>query len=263
MMNIFYDKNLINEAKQKKLKNIQAFSSLDRTGLSYNNIQRRLFIKQFETGEKLYIQYPGIETLQTKNPKPWDFRPKIQKTNGEWLADLKFKDIWDDLYNFKNDNVDMSNVAILFFRMAFMMDSTEVTKKLSYEDVDTNGNSIFKGEITLNWFDYNINPKIIEDLNIPTSLTRNISLLAYLNCNDYLAQNEDCKYYYRSTNENNGKWNFKTGRTNTLLTHMSVVSFIEKHISFTEIMDLFQRGRGVAPLPQKYWTKTTNGIIKK
>ena len=44
---------------------------------------------------------------------------------------------------------------------------------------------------------------------------------------------------------------------------MAVIAFIEEQISFTEIMDGFQRGRGVAPLSSKYWEVTTNGVVKK
>ena len=136
-------------------------------------------------------------------------------------------------------------------------------KELTYEDIDINGKILNTGKVSMTWFDYDMDMEILNSLNIPKQILRNISLLAYLNCNDYLAQNEDCKYYFRSVEEKKENWNYKTGRTNTLLTHMAVISFIEGLISFTEIVDNFQRGRGVAPLSSKYWELTTNGLIKK
>lgn len=81
--------------------------------------------------------------------------------------------------------------------------------------------------------------------------------------NDYLAQNEDCKYYYRDVIEKGVAWNSNTGRRNTLLTHMAVIAFIEGKLRFTEVTDMFQRGMGVANLPTKYWEETTGGRVTK
>ena len=262
-MKVVYNKELNKLSNEKKLKNIQAFSSLDREGLSFESTQRRLLIKEFSTGEKLFIQYPGKESARKESPRPWDFRPKVLKSNGEWLEDLTFKNIWDDLFDLKNRNIDMSKIAVLYFRMAYMLDSVEITKELTYEDIDANEKIVNTGKLTFTWYDYNIDESLLNSLNIPSNILRDISFLVYLNCNDLLAQNEDCKYFYRSEEEKQETWNYKTGRTNTLLTHMAVIAFIEEQISFTEIMDGFQRGRGVAPLSSKYWEVTTNGVVKK
>lgn len=258
-----YTKNTKKESDEKRLFNIKAFSSLDRTGLSFNGIQRRLLMHTLETGEKLYIQYPGKESIATKI-RPWDFRPKLQKADGSWLNDLSFKDIWDDLYKLKDIKTDMSLIASLFFKMAFMIDTTKTTKTLPFEDIDQTGTVVNTGAIDFTYYEYTPSQKSLDDLKLSKSDLRDVSLLAYLLCNDYLVQNEDCKYYYRAIYEDKTKWDTKIGRHNTLLTHMSVIAFIEKKLRFTEIMDMFQRGRGVAPLSSKKWEDVTNGkIIKK
>ncbi len=250
------------ESNQRKLLNIETFSNLDKTGLQFGVIERRLLIRTFPTGEKLYLQYPGKESVRDKNPRPWDFRPKLQLKNGEWLKDLSFKDIWDDLYSFKDVKADLSYVATLFFRIAYMLDTEKTTRIVPYEDIEiSTGKIINRGEIELTWYEYNPNSSILEALQVSPEALRQCSLMAYLSYNDYLAQNEDCKYYYRAEHEKGEPWKPDTGRRNTLLTHMSVIAFIEDILKFTEITDMFQRGLGVAPLPTKHWTKTTGGRV--
>ena len=221
-------------------------------------------MKEYVTGEKLYLQYPGKESARATRVRPWDFRPKLKLANGEWLKDLSFKDIWDDLYAFKDIETDMPYLATLFFRIAYMLDVVKTSREIPYEDIDcATGKIIKKGTLSLTWYEYNPTDRIIGDsLMFPKGM-RGCSIYAYLAYNDYLAQNEDCKYYYRDVIEKGGTWKSNTGRRNTLLTHMSVIAFIEEILRFTEITDMFQRGMGVAALPAKYWEETTNGRVKK
>lgn len=265
MNNIIFSRSLKQDSDQKKEYNIQAFSSLERTGLAFGSIERRLFIKEYSTGEKLYIQYPGKETEQrgSRNARPWDFRPKLMLSDGIWLGDSSFKDIWDDCYSFKDSNIDMSYIATLFFRIAYMVDAKYTTRTLSFEDIDANGHVVNRGTLELSWYEYNPNDDVLNGITVPTTALRNCNLLPYLAYNDLLAQNEDCKYYYRAVYEKGEDWKSDTGRRNTLLTHMSVIAFIEGLLKFTEIMDLFQRGMGVAALPNKYWEQTTHGRVMK
>ena len=251
------------DSDEKKRFNIDCFATLDRTNLAYGAIERRLLMKEFPTGEKLYIQYPGKESAREKNPRPWDFRPKMMLSNGEWLKDLSFKDVWDDLYAFRDLNVDMSYIATLFFRIAYMLDCVLTTRELDYEDVNQSGEVINRGKIKLTWFEYNPAQEIIDGAYISNNSLRGAALLPYLAYNDYLAQNEDCKYYYRSVHDRKESWNGNTGRRNTLLTHMSVIAFIENKLKFTEITDMFQRGMGVAPIPTKLIEDVTSGRVTK
>ena len=263
-MRIEYSSELKKESDKKKLFNIKTFSKLDKSGLLFGNIERRILMKEFPTGEKLYIQYPGKETVRDKNPRPWDFRPKLLLSNGEWLKDLSFKDVWDDLYAFKDISMDMSYVATLFFRIAYMLDTKKVTRTLRYEDVDMkSGKVVDTGEVELSWYEYDPSEDILSGFQVSAEAIRGCSVPAYLAYNDYLAQNEDCKYYYRAVYDKGETWKTDTGRRNTLLTHMAVIAFIEDKLRFTEITDMFQRGLGVASLPTKYWEDVTGGRVTK
>ena len=260
---INYSNDIRDESRDKKLYNIGCFAELDRSGLRYGETERRVLMREYPTGEKLYIQFPGKETVREKNPRPWDFRPKMQLADGSWLKDLSFKDVWDDLYTLKDTKADMGYVATIFFRIAYMLDSKRQSKTLPYEDVDRDGNVVRTGTVEMEWYEYDPDENLFEGLDIPAQAIRGCSLLPYLAYNDYLAQNEDCKYYYRSKYEKNETWNGLTGRRNTLLTHMSVIAFIEGYLRFTEITDMFQRGMGVAPLSPRLWEEVTGGLVVK
>lgn len=264
-MKIEYSTKMKKESEEKKLYNIKAFSELDRSGLVFGQTERRLLMKTFPSGEKLYIQYPGKESARVINPRPWDFRPKLQLANGEWLKDLSFKDIWDDLYSLRDVGSRMSYIAALFFRIAYMLDSKKVTRSLPYEDIDVEtGRIVGTGKIEFTWCEYDPDDDVLgESLRISAEALQGCSIPAYMSYNDYLAQNEDCKYYYRDVCSNNKKWKSDTGRRNTLLTHMAVIAFIEDNLKFTEITDMFQRGMGVAALPGKYWEEVTDGIVTR
>jgi len=260
---IRYSNDIRDESRDKKLYNIGRFAELDRSGLRYGETERRVLMREYPTGEKLYIQFPGKETVREKNPRPWDFRPKMQLADGSWLKDLSFKDVWDDLYTLKDTKVDMGYVAMIFFRIAYMLDSKRQSKTLTYEDVNQDGDVVGTGTVEMEWYEYDPDESLFEGLDIPAQAIRGCSLLPYLAYNDYLAQNEDCKYYYRSKYEKGETWNGLTGRRNTLLTHMSVIAFIEGYLRFTEITDMFQRGMGVAPLTPKLWEDVTGGLVTK
>lgn len=263
-MEVQYSAQVRKASDPKKLFNVQSFSELDRTGLAFGEIERRLLMKEFPTGEKLYIQYPGKESARIKSPRPWDFRPRLYLPNGERLKDLSFKDVWDDLYALKDASLDMGYLATLFFRIAYMLDTELVTRKLQYEDIDVRTVEVVNtGELELSWYEYAPSAELLSELQVPPEAIRGCSLPAYLAYNDYLAQNEGCKYFYRATYERNEKWDTNTGRRNTLLTHMSVIAFIEGLLSFTDIVMMFQRGKGVAALPSKYWEAVTGGRVTK
>ena len=120
---------------------------------------------------------------------------------------------------------------------------------------------LFFFTIQMEWYEYNPDEVLFEKLAVPARILGGCSLLPYLAYNDYLAQNEDNKYFYRSKCEKGETWNSRTGRSNTLLTHMLVIAFIEEYLRFTEITDMFQRGMGVAPLPMKLLSDVTGGLV--
>ena len=260
-----YDKK---DAFNKQLVNIEAFSKLDRTGLEFGVKERRLLLYTTEFGEKIYIQYPGKETKNTDDSKirPWDFRPKVLNSNGEWMKDQSFKDIWDEIDSLnKLDDSYLSLIAALFFRCSMLLDTELVEEEYDYEDIDKiTGNVLGTGKLTLKWYKLMLDEECLQYISkkVP-QMGGNFSTKSYLIMNDLLCQNEDCKYYYRDKIVKNEEWKGKIGRHKTYRTHASIINYLEGHLSFSQIMDMFQRGMGVAPLPDSKVEEATEGLVKK
>lgn len=263
ILSLTYDTNVKKLADEKRKYNIKAFSEMDRSGLEFKKIERRLFLYDTVAGEKLWIQYPGKETL---TGKPWDFRPKmfIQKKN-ELMPDLAFPDIWDDLSDIHTENPEaLQALAAVLFRMAYMEGYDKETRTCYFDDINPETEQIVnKGKVDITFYSPRFHPEIIDALQDEIGCIRGASLEAYLLYNDLLVQNEDCKYYYRDTFEKNVKWDSKIGRRNTLLTHLSVIEYIQRNAKFSAIMNRFQRGRGVAPITLGSISSITGGIIDK
>jgi len=247
--------------------NIEAFSQIPREGLEFGIVERRLLLHTTATNEKLYIQYPGKETKSSNpdNARPWDFRPKLVLPNGEEFKDLSFADIWDDLAELHVADEDaLSVLAAIFFRMAIMADHNQLTESYSYDEISVADSKCLRTDTeSLTWHKYGLNPALLNELAQRIPLIRGATLEAYLLYNDLLVQNEDCKYFYRAEKVNNANWDGKVGRYNTLLSHLSVIEFLKGEAKFSEIMNRFQRGRGVAPIPVGRIESVTNGIIRK
>jgi hypothetical protein len=262
-LSLVYDTNVKRQADEKRKFNIIAFSALDRSGLEFRKVERRLYIYNTSAGEKIWIQYPGKETL---TGKPWDFRPKMyMQATGEFMPDLAFPDIWDDLADIHTGNPEALQVlAAVLFRMAYMEGYAKETRICEYDDVNVETSEVINhGEIEITFYVPKFNSEIILALQNEIGSLRGASLEGYLLYNDLLVQNEDCKYYYRDTYEKNMEWNSAIGRRNTLLTHLSVIEYIQGNAKFSAIMNRFQRGRGVAPITLGSISSITGGIISK
>lgn len=73
-----------NTTKQIKLENIENFNNLSREGLENGNIERRILLYETHSHEKVYMQYPGIESKRNGQRNfLLDARPIIQKSDGE------------------------------------------------------------------------------------------------------------------------------------------------------------------------------------
>ena len=261
MEQLILTKGIRKTAEEARQSNIDAFSKLDKAGLKFGELERRLLLHSLPTGEKIYIRYPGKESARTPAFE-WDFRPELQKADGTWLPDLSFKQIWDDLYELQERKIDLKLLATLFARLAFMADHEQVTKDFTYVDSDASDKAVANGKVQLTYNSYTPKADILKGIESLGSI-RGVSFMAYLLYNDYLAQNEDCKYYYRSQHLRNEPWNPAIGRHNTHLTTLTVIAVMERHMHFTEAMDRFQRGRGVAPVPYKLIEQVTGGKVKK
>ncbi|MBV4446407.1 hypothetical protein KM799_07295 [Clostridium tyrobutyricum] len=263
-----YNREIRNIAISKRKFNIDAFANIDRKKLEFGTRERRLRLYKTQLGEKIYIQYPGKET-KSANIRPWDFRPKLKLKDGSYMRDLSFADIWDDLYRIgEHNNKALGVLATVFFRMAYMIDTRLVECQYSYQDIYTNGNlyndvdEIYDESEYLKWYSYNPNADMMNYLNDKIGNIRGVSIEAYLYYNDLLAQNEDCKYFYRDCHDNHIKWNPNIGRLNTFLTHISVIGFLKKDLSFSQIMTKFQNGRGIAPVLIREIYDITNGLVR-
>lgn len=252
---------------EKRIRNVLSFAELDRTNLVFSEKERRLLLHETTHGEKIYIQYPGKETISGTPDKirPWDFRPKLLLSSGDFMKDLSFPNIWDDLADMHDaDSEVLSILAALFFRMAFMEGYVESTEICSFYDFEvSSGRQYNHGTISLSWFKPNLPMDIIREIQDIIGPIRGASLEAYLIYNDLLVQNEDCKYYYRDVNIRHDSWNSKVGRHNTLLSHISVIEYLQQRITFSEIMSRFQRGMGVAPVSIGRIPDITNNLITR
>ena len=263
---IYEPKELNNQSREKRLFNINSFSELNRDKpLEFGVYERLLLLHTTKNNEKIYIRYPGKESAREKNRRPLDFRPVSLSSSGIWSKNLSFGDIWDDITTMHNKDKDaICELAALFFKMAYMVDYKFVEEELDYIDVDATNKQIGKGKIKFAWYKLNFSENLLNYLESNLGRIRDVSLEAYLFYNDLLVQNEDCKYYYRNKTETPDKpWNPKNGRLNTILSHLSVIEYLQGRISFSEITMRFQRGMGVAPISIKEVEDVTNGIIRK
>ena len=251
---------------QKRLTNILWIRDLDRTGFEYRKKERQLLVHVTDIGEKFFIQYPGKESLGEDNSKPWDFRPKVYiEKNKTWLEDKSFLDIWDIIYdNFKkildSNKVEVfRTIAVMFYRMAFMLDHIRLEEldteyiDLTFEDgIEKEANEPTMLKLP-SFHKYNPKKEVLDYLeNKCRTIWGGLSLEGFLFYNDLLTWNEDCKYYYRGTVIKKKKdWIGPIGRINTSLTHMMVISFILEYVQFSKVCAGFSRSRGVSPISNK------------
>ena len=109
-----YNKDVKKDAIEKREFNIAQFSELDKKGLKFQDIERKLLLHTTKNGEKVFIQYPGKETISSNSEKvrPWDFRPKLQLSNGTYIKDLSFPDIWDDLTDIHSSDKTLLSISL-------------------------------------------------------------------------------------------------------------------------------------------------------
>lgn len=250
-----------------RIQNILSFSNLDRDGFEYDVKERRLLLYTTKIGEKIYIQYPGKESkdIDADKIRPWDLRPKLVDKDGNWMKDLSFKDIWDDIVELqKIDKESLSILAAIFYRLSMMLDTEKVTEHYEYEDIEKRSNRIINsGTLKMEWYKVKLSDEVLSFLEEKIGSIRGFSIEAYIYYNDLLCQNEDCKYYFRDTYIKSQNWNSNIGRKNTYWTHMSIIGYLQGHIRFTQLMDMFQRGMGVAPIALRDIPLVTSNIINR
>lgn len=246
----------------RRLTNIEFITRIPRNGLSFESHQKQLFFSNFYPGEFVTIQYPGKESASTSRIiKPYDFRPKLQLPNGSYISDLSFNDIWDSLFTLFHESSNNEFIIKLlcceFYRIAFMLDYNFMDEHTTFKclDIPTNTVEIYKSYSGI--YTYCPNSNIIEYLKEISPTILGASWESFFMYNDLLALNEDCKYFYNAYSLENSyddavKYIKKgTGRINTMLTHIHVLSVILGESKLTKLLQSFARQRGVAPLSNK------------
>jgi hypothetical protein len=196
---------------------------------------------------EVYFLKPGKETNNVTRPNPHDMMPVV----GNPLHKLRFDEVWSFLS--KISLVDFESfkaVLTLVYRNAFLLDHVESqTGVLRYQP----------------------SPKIIDFVSEVDKKAAGVSpfgLMGLLHFLDILGWNEDVKYHV----ENNiptfsGRYDFKVGRINTLLTCIRVpyqassfvkscidTSKVSKEIDFMNlytIMQQFAKSRGTCTPTQE------------
>ena len=263
------------ESSEKREYNIQWIINLPRNGLAFRKKTRQILIKTTQFKEEVFIQYPGKESARSnEKARPWDFFPRIQKEN-KYGLDLDFKAIWDILFEglqiLIEENPQWSNIlATLFYRMAFMNDHFLVDnpvkttiRQLSYNDL---GQEIIEKENIEEipkLYQYSPDKALVQKISSIVPSWGGMSFEAFLQYNDLLAWNEDCKYFYRIQTKKPGTWIRETGRINTLLSHLSIIGYVSGKIRFSDVCVKFARGKGVAPVTREEIFRLCDGYILK
>ena len=233
---------------------------VNRTGLEFGKKERQLLIHTTRKNEKIYIQYPGKESTGSR---PWDFRPIFYDSSGNINKNNQsFGDIWATIEN----NELLRIIATLLYRTAYMIDHTEIPKfktlsrDITYDEVEVI--SAEKNIQRTNFYKYQPKIEIIDEISEVCDDWGKMSFEGFLHYNEILTWNEDCKYHYRDLQkENTGKWLNKTGRVNTLLTHIRILGYILEDVRLADIFNDFSKLRGISPATDVEIFKICHGMI--
>lgn len=254
------------ETQIKRLKNIQAIQQLIENAirgnaLAYQVKEERLHIFTTQAGEKIYIQYPGKESVLTGTKRcPYDFRPRIMTASGQMIRDLVFADMWGLVENLNSGHHRMLKLmAAIFFRLGRMTFHGEVEKEYGSERLDVDGSIISSSSHPLRWFEFGIDYDIMESLNFHAgSLDVDggtaISLEAFLCFFELLLQNEDIKYFTR-------KGNLTSGRIPTSDSMLLLSATLFGQIKLSVLLQRFVSGFGVAHCAINEIGSATDGMI--
>lgn len=270
VLNFGYSKNtVLKDSKIYREFNVNAFNELSRSGLQYGEHERRLCLYETLNGEKIYIQYPGKESAERRQQMPFDFRPELELKDGTFMSDASFGDIWDILSEIgKEQKKELPFVASLFLKLGYMHDYKLHNREYSYYDLDvTNGRKIGGGEIGFEWYSLDLSDDIWYTLNdrignVKLSETEVFSFEAFIKFVDLLFQNEDCKYYYKNVViEGKKSYNFSNGRTQSSAANLLIINHLEENTKLSELLNAFQKSRGVPSFKKQDYTVVTNGIV--
>ncbi len=270
ILNFTYSKkNVLKDSKKYREFNVKAFNSLSRDELVYGKCERRLCLYETQKGEKIYIQYPGKESAERRKQMPFDFRPELEMKDGTFISTASFGDIWDILSEIgKEQKKELPFVASLFLKLGYMQSYTLNKNVYKYKDLDIEEhNEVQEGMLEFEWYGINIDEDVWFTLNdrigdVSLSDKEVFSFEAFIKFVDLLFQNEDCKYYHKNViiggNEN---YNFSNGRTQSSAANLLIINHLEENTKLSELLNAFQKSRGVPSFKKQDYTVVTNGMV--
>lgn len=230
--------------------------------LRYGKKEERMELFHTAAGEIISIQYPGKESIEpNEKERPYDFRPKIQTSDGTVLRDFVFKDMWSLVEHLNNSHPDMLKVlAALFFQLGRMTLHCRKTETYHCTILDGNGIEISSVERDFTWNKLSIRDDIIESLNFFIPLVNvdestSISFEAFLYFFDLILQNEDSKYYYK-------KGNLTSGRIQTSDSMLLLVSHFLRYTPLSTLLQRYVSGFGVGKCLSSEIEPATDGLVK-
>lgn len=260
------------ESKEKRKFNIMAFLNLDRDELRYMDRERQLLLYTTQQGEKIYIQYPGKESVENI-AMPKDFRPKLQLADGSYMQDASFGFIWDIIDSIgKAHNHELSFVAAIFLQMGYMYDYLKEKAEYPVKELQIKDgvvkSEITKGKETLEWYRLNLSGDVWYTLNdrigdIEISSKQKITFEAFIKFVDLLFQNEDCKYYYKNV-VIRGKDDYKygNGRTSSSMANLQILNYFQGYERLSVLLNAFQKSRGVPGFRVRDYAIVSDGIVQ-
>jgi len=228
-----------NKLKRMKEYNFNAFASIDRSRLTYGKRERLLLLHITKANEYVCIKYPGKETVSPgEKQRPWDFKPIVIFPDHSDSGDISFSNIWDEFHKINEKDPSLLPIfASLFGRMAYMVDHREVSESFDLCSIDSSGKKTPLKPYNFSFFKYMPDSTVLDYLEGQIGKLLDMSVEAFMMVNDLIAQNEDCKYYYRDTVvKQEQTYNMDVGRKNFLLTNMSVIGLYEGKLRLSKVL---------------------------
>ena len=255
-----------------RLANIKWVLTLYTENLKYNEREKQILIKSFDSSRELYLQIPGKESIREGDKsRPYDFFPVLLYRNtNAYHRDLAFTELWQILEEILNsikpeDKYVVHLFAVLLYRMAFMVDHKLQTKpervKIRYLEHAPAGIAINECEEILPARYYYDPPKPI--INLVSDKIKSIfdmDFEVFLHYLELLSWNEDCKYYYKDQLKKKKGWINEVGRVNNIMTMISYLGIDLKAIKLSKIFSGFAR-HGVSNINEEDILALGAGLI--
>jgi len=272
-LSAIYSGDVLKRSKVLRRANIDSFLEINREGLKYDLLEHRILLYKTLCGEKIHIQLPGKESSESrKKPMKKDFRPKLECSDGRFMPDASFELIWQTLYEKGVERKYVLDiVAAMFFRVGYMYEYPQTTENYKCDAIRIDGriNDIIpQSDVLLTWYFLDLDNAVWESLNdrvgkMKISEGLEVSFEAFIKFVDLLVQNEDCKYFCKKVLDAEKKdYSLKNGRTATCDANLVMLDYLSGRITFSSLVNRFQRSRGVPSFKKSDYPKVTNEIIE-